>query len=206
MEAIKLIVGLGNPGEKYENTRHNLGFAVLDALLQELTPVEKTVWQEDKKSNSLIAKVGDLILAKPMTFVNASGFAVRKLITDHQLQITNLWVVHDDLDLPLGKIKIRKGSGSAGHRGIDSIVKELGTHDFVRFRLGIGHPAKKGKWEVGGGKLVSEHVSDQEVERYVLSPFDRGEKDEARRMVNQAVEAIELALEEGLEKAMNRFN
>lgn len=189
---MKLIVGLGNPGIKYEKTRHNLGFAVLDALLQELAPVKETMWQEDKKSNSLIAKVRDLILVKPQTFVNASGFAVKKLITNHQLPITNLWVVHDDLDLPLGKIKIRKGGGSAGHRGIDSIVKELGTYDFVRFRLGIGHPG------LGSG--------NKEVERYVLSPFGRGEKDEARRMVKQAVEAIKLALEEGLGKAIGGFN
>lgn len=212
---MKLIVGLGNPGEKYEKTRHNLGFDVLDVLLQDLTPVKKTTWLEDKRSNSLIAKVSDLILAKPQTFVNASGFAVRKLIDGcqmtsrscHDLSISeDLWVVHDDLDLPLRKIKIRKGGGSAGHRGIDSIVRQLGTNDFVRFRLGIGHPARKGKWEVGGGKLVSEHVSDKEVERYVLSPFERGEKDEARRMVSQAVEAIKLALKEGLEKAMSGFN
>jgi len=140
---MKLIVGLGNPGEKYENSRHNLGFVVLDALLQKLTPVEKTVWQEEKKSNSLIAKVGDLILAKPQTFMNASGFAVKKLNTKYQILNTELWVVHDDIDLPLGKIKIRKGGGSAGHRGIDSIAKELETHDFVRFRLGIGHPGGK---------------------------------------------------------------
>lgn len=201
-----LIVGLGNPGKKYEKTRHNIGFAVLDALLQELTPAEKTVWQEDKRANSLIAKVGDLILVKPQTLVNASGYAVKKLTEGYTLDAGHRWIVHDDLDLPLGKIKIRKGGGTAGHRGIDSIVKELETPDFVRFRLGIGHPRKRGKWEVGGGKLVTEHVSDQEVERYVLSPFGRQEKDEARRMVKQAVEAIKLALKKGLEEAMNEFN
>lgn len=189
---MKLIVGLGNPGKQYEKTRHNLGFAVLDALLQKLTPVEKTIWKEDKKSNSLIAKAGDLALAKPQTFVNASGFAVKKLASNFKLPASNIYVIHDDLDLPLGKIKIRKGGGSAGHRGIDSIVKELGSDDFVKFRLGLGHP--------GPGS------SDKEVERYVLSFFGRGEKDEARRMINQAVEAIKLALEEGLEKAMSRFN
>ena len=189
---MKLIVGLGNPGRKYEKTRHNLGFAVLDALLQKLTPVEKTVWQEDEKSNSLIAKVGDLVLAKPQTFVNASGFTVKKLASSLKLPASNIYVVHDDLDLPLGKIKIRKGGGSAGHRGVDSIIEELGTDDFIKFRLGIGHP--------GFGS------SDKEVEGYVLSPFGRGEKDEARRMVKQAVKAIRLALEKGLEEVMNRYN
>lgn len=189
---MKLIVGLGNPSRKYEKTRHNLGFAVLDALLQELTPVEKTTWQENKKSNSLIAKAESLILVKPQTFVNASGFVVKKLADFHRIKPKDIWVVHDDLDLSLGKVKIRKGGGSAGHKGIDSIIKELGTPDFIRFRLGIGHPGPKS--------------SDKEVEHYVLSPFGRGEKGEARKIIKKAVEAIETALEESLEKAMNRFN
>jgi len=189
---MKLIVGLGNPGRKYEKTRHNLGFVVLDALLQDLTPVEKTAWKENKRFNSLTTKVGDFILAKPQTFVNASGFAVNKLANFYGIEPEDIWVVHDDLDLPLRKVKIRKGGGSAGHRGIDSIVKELGTHDFVRFRLGIGHP--------GPGS------SDKEVERYVLSPFVGGERKEAGRTVKQAVKAIRLALEKGLEEAMNRYN
>lgn len=189
---MKLIVGLGNPSRKYEKTRHNLGFAVLDALLQELTPVKKTTWQEDKKSNSLIAKVGDLILVKPQVLMNASGSAVKKLASNFRLPASNIYVVHDDLDLPLGKIKIRKGGGSGGHKGVDSIIKELGTTDFVRFRLGIGHP--------GLGS------SDKEVEGYVLSPFGQQELDEARRMIKKAVEAIKIALEEGIEQAMSRFN
>ena len=189
---MKLIVGLGNPGKKYEKTRHNLGFAVLDALLQKLTPVEKTVWKEDKKSNSLIAKISNLVLAKPRTFVNRSGVAIKKLTRHYTLDPKGLFIVHDDLDLPLGKIKIRKGGGSGGHKGVDSIIKELGTPDFVRFRLGIGHP--------GPGS------SEKEVEGYVLSPFGRGEKDEARRMVKKTVEAIKIALEGGIEQAMSRIN
>lgn len=189
---MKLIIGLGNPGKKYEKTRHNLGFAVLDALLQELTPVEKTAWKEDKKSNSLIAKIRDFILVKPQTLMNNSGDVVKKLNTEYQILNTELWIVHDDLDLPLGKIKIRKGGGSAGHKGVDSIIKELGTTDFVRFRLGIDHP--------GPGS------SDKEVEGYVLSSFGRGEKDKARKMVKKTIEAIKIALEEEIERAMNRVN
>jgi len=202
---MKLIVGLGNPGKKYEKTRHNLGFAALDALLQKLTPVKKTKWQFDREFNSQLSTLNSqLILAKPQTFMNASGFAVKKLNTKYQIPNTKLWVVHDDIDLPLGKIKIRKGGGTAGHRGIDSIVKELGTHDFVRFRMGIGHPRQKPKGHLGGQAGLG--PSDKEVEGYVLSPFSRGEKSKARRMVKQTVKAIELALEKGLEKAMNRFN
>jgi len=190
---MKLIVGLGNPGEKYEKTRHNLGFTVLDALLQELTPVEKTEWKENKNLKSKIYSLkSKIILAKPQTFMNASGYAVAKLTKHYTPDPSRLFVVHDDIDLPLGKIKIKEGGGSAGHRGIDSIAKELETHDFVRFRLGIGH--------LGPGS------SDKEVERYVLSPFSRGEKSKARRMVKKAVKAIELALEEGLERAINQFH
>jgi len=140
----------------------------------------------------LIAKIGNLVLAKPQTFVNRSGVAVKKLTRHFTLDPKRLFIVHDDLDLPLGKIKIRKGGGSGGHKGVDSIIKELGTTDFVRFRLGIGHP--------GLGS------SDKEVEGYVLSPFGQREKDEARKMVKKTVKAIKIALEKGREWAMNRIN
>lgn len=189
---MKLIVGLGNPGKKYEKTRHNLGFVVLDVLLQRLAPVEKTVWQENKKTKSLIAKLDDLILAKPQTMMNASGMAVAKLAAFYKIKPGKIGVVHDDLDLPLGKIKIREGGGTAGHRGIDSIVRELGTSDFIRFRLGIGHP--------GLGS------SDEEVRGYVLAPLDQADKVTARKMVKKVVKAIELVLKEDLVKVMNRFN
>lgn len=189
---MKLIVGLGNPEEKYEGTRHNLGFVVLDALIQALTPVEKTVWKESKKFNSLMAKIGNLILAKPQTFMNASGMAVAKIANFYKIEPAEIWVIHDDVDLPLEKIRIVKERGSAGHRGVESIIKELGTEDFVRFRLGIGHPGLES--------------SEKEVERYVLASFGRGEKSKARRLVKKAVKVVELALEEGLERAMNQFN
>ncbi|MBU3957333.1 aminoacyl-tRNA hydrolase [Patescibacteria group bacterium] len=188
---MKLIVGLGNPGEKYEDTKHNLGFVVLDALFQELTPVEKTAWKENKKFNSLLAKIGDLILAKPQTFMNASGMAVAKIANFYKIKLTDLWVIHDEIDLPLEEIRIVRGRGAAGHRGVESIIKELGTEDFVRFRLGIGHPGP------GSG--------DKEVERYVLALFGKGEKSKARRMVKKTVKAIQLALNKGLERAMNQF-
>jgi PTH1 family peptidyl-tRNA hydrolase len=186
-----LIVGLGNPGEKYEKTKHNLGFAVLDTLLQKLTPLEKTEWRENKKFNSLVAKVNELILAKPQTLMNASGFAVAKMAHFYKIEPEDIWVIHDDVDLPLEKIRVVQGRGAAGHRGVESIIKELGTIDFVRFRLGIGHPGLES--------------SDQEVESYVLASFGRGEKSKARRMVEKTVKAIQLALEEGLERATHQI-
>lgn len=187
---MKFIVGLGNPGEKYVDTKHNLGFEVLDALFQELTPVEKTEWQENKKFNSLLAKVDELLLAKPQTFMNASGFAVVKMANFYKIKPADIWVIHDDIDLPLERIRIVQGRGSAGHRGVESIIKELGTTDFVRFRLGIGHP--------GPGS------SDKEVEGYVLNSFGRGEKSKARRMVKRTVKAIQLALNKGLERGKHQ--
>ncbi len=187
---MKLIVGLGNPGGKYANTRHNLGFEVLDALLQELTSVEKTKWRENKKFNSFVAKVNELLLAKPQTFMNASGFAVVKMAKFYKIKPADIWVIHDDVDLPLERIRIVQSRGSAGHRGVESIIKELGTTDFVRFRLGISHP--------GSGS------SDKEIESYVLSSFGRGEKSKARRMVKRAVKTIQLALREGLERGKHQ--
>lgn len=205
---MKLIIGLGNPGKHYEKNRHNIGFMVLDELLRELAPVGKTKWQENKAANSQICALNsELVLAKPQNFMNASGDAVVKLCSNLAIkQFSNLFVIHDDLDLPLGKIKIVVGRGSAGHNGVESIIRELGTADFVRFRLGIGKPAKSGKWEVGGGKLVDENVMHREVERYVLEDFDGKDAVEANKMIKKAVKAIKLALEKGIEKAIEKFN
>lgn len=193
-----LIVGLGNPGPKYSKTRHNLGFMVLDKLAKKLLPGSEIAWKKDEKINAEILEIDSqkLILAKPQTFVNASGFAVTQLTRRYPpaggLDANQLFVVHDDLDLPLGKIKISKGGGAAGHKGIKSIIDQLGTQDFVRFRLGI---AKFG-----------EEVSRLRVEEFVLSEFDFNELGKARIMIKKAVEAIEVALKDGLERAMNKFN
>lgn len=183
-----LIVGLGNPGEKYENTRHNLGFMVLDDLAKKLLPLEKTIWKKDNKSNSLfIINTPLFILAKPQTFMNASGSSVSKLAAYYKIKPQNIWVIHDDVDLPLGKFKIRVGGAAAGHHGVESIMAGLGTDKFVRFRLGIGRP-------------VEDSFS---VESYVLEGL---EAKEARKMIKKTVKAVSMALEKGLEKTMNRFN
>jgi len=189
---MRLIVGLGNPGEKYQNTRHNLGFMVLDELARKMLPLSKTKWQEDKKDNSQFIKIdSQLILVEPQTMMNASGFAVAKMANFYKVKPEDIWVVHDDVDLPLAKIKIRLGGAAAGHHGVESIIQQLGTDKFVRFRLGISHPGKS---------------NDKLVERYVLHNFDVHEKSKLKQMIKQTVGAIEVALDDGLEKAMNHFN
>jgi PTH1 family peptidyl-tRNA hydrolase len=180
------------PGEKYQNTRHNLGFTVVEEAARKFLPLKKTKWEENKEANALVLRVPpDILLVKPLTFMNASGKAVAKLASSFKLQASSIWVIHDDVDLPLGKIKIRIGGGAAGHHGVESIIKELGTDDFVRFRLGIGHP--------GPGR-------DGSVEKYVLQEFDVNQRSEVKKMVKKTVKAIQIALEKGLERAMNEFN
>ena len=184
-----LIVGLGNPGEKYENTRHNVGFMAVDLLLKKLTSVKDSNWEESKKFNSHIAKAGkEIILAKPLSFMNASGVAVIKLMRFYKVPKLGLFVVHDDIDLPLEKIKISAGHGSAGHKGVESIIDSIGSNNFVRIRIGIG-----------GEKKIS-------AEKYVLSEFEEIEAPKLRKAVKKAVEAMELILEKGVEKAANRYN
>jgi PTH1 family peptidyl-tRNA hydrolase len=203
---MRLVIGLGNPGRRYRFTRHNVGFVVLDGLLQDLTPVGKTSWRKDPKSNSLTAKAGDVILTKPQTMMNASGFAVAKLTKYYKVKPADIWVIHDDLDLPLGKIKIKQSGGSAGHKGIESIITQLGTDKFVRFRLGIGHPRRKPVETFRPvrrkmKKFLGWRSDRKKVEDYVLTGFRRGEKKEAKRLVKKAVGLVGLGLQEGWEKA-----
>ncbi|MBI4100734.1 aminoacyl-tRNA hydrolase [Candidatus Microgenomates bacterium] len=196
---MKLIIGLGNPGEKYANTRHNIGFMAVDRLLKDLAPIDKSVWQKDKKNKSEIAKVGGVILAKPQTFMNESGWAVKRLVDFFHIGPDDVWVIHDDLDLSPGKIKIRKGGGTAGHHGLESIAESLKTLEFIRFRLGIGRPQGHGEWE-------KTNVKRREIERYVLSEFGSKEEKEVKTMIKKVGEAIRLSLEKGIEEAMNRYN
>ena len=184
-----LIVGLGNPGEKYENTRHNAGFMVADLLVKKLNSVESSNWEENKRFNSLLAKAGkDILLAKPSSFMNASGEVVAKLASFYKIPNFGLYVIHDDLDLPLGKIKVTFGHGSAGHKGVESIIQNLGSNNFVRIRVGIGTDKK-----VDG-------------EKFVLADFEEGEEPKLRKAIKKAVDAIEVILKEGAERAANRYN
>lgn len=184
-----LIVGLGNPGAKFENTRHNIGFKVVDLLLKKLTSVDRSVWEENKKFNCLMAKISkDLVLVKPLSFMNASGEAVGRMMRFFKVSTFGLYVIHDDIDLPLEKIKITVDHGSAGHRGVDSIIKTLGSNNFVRIRVGIG-----------GDKKIS-------TEKFVLSEFEEREKSKIKKAVKKAQEAVEFILEKGVERAANQFN
>lgn len=197
---MKLIVGLGNPGEKYENTRHNLGFLVLDHLLKDLG-TSKIEWDHSTKLKSDIAtftiKEKKALLAKPKTFMNNSGMAVQLLKDFYKVEAEDLWIVYDELDLPVGSMKIRFGGAAAGHHGVESIMETIGTDKFWRFRLGIG--ATHNKSEVGKHDF-------KDAKDYVLDTFRSNEVGKVRELVKHASEALQSAMEKGMETAMNRFN
>lgn len=194
---MKLIIGLGNPGDKYQNTRHNLGFAVLDEYAKRHLGPEIS-WQEDKKFKSEILKLNNNVwLIKPQTYMNHSGLAVSLLVDYYKLPIANLIVIHDDLDLPLGKIKIRLGGASGGHHGVESIIKSLGGDKFIRAKLGIGN------LNTDSSERNGQHVN---VEKFVLESFLLNERSKVKQMKKHAVEVVELLLKKGLEKAQNQYN
>lgn len=200
---MKLIVGLGNPGEKYESTRHNLGFLVLDHLLKELG-TSNIDWDHASKLKSDIAtftisEEGEkVLLAKPQTYMNNSGMAVQLLMDYYKVEPQDLWVVYDELDLPISSVKIRFGGAAAGHHGVESIMESIGTDAFWRFRLGIGSTHDK-------SHPVGKH-DFRDAKGYVLDQFHSGEAGKARDMIKKASDAIQVALKKGLESAMNRFN
>jgi peptidyl-tRNA hydrolase, PTH1 family len=183
-----LIVGLGNPGREYKETRHNVGFMVVDRLCQKWG-----VKPNRLQSKALIAQsmVGEqkVILAKPQTFMNLSGQAVSSLARFYKVDYGNLLVVHDDLDLPLGTLRLRPSGGSAGQKGLGSTIEQLGTQEFCRLRVGIGRPP--GRMDAAG---------------YVLQTFSSGEMETMQFVLARAEEAVMTYLEQGIVKAMNQFN
>jgi PTH1 family peptidyl-tRNA hydrolase len=186
---VKLIVGLGNPGRDYRWTRHNVGFLLVERL------AEKNGIDLSKRGLKSIYGRGkiekkDVILAKPQTFMNLSGEAVQRLLRFFKIPPEDLIVLHDDLDLPFGKIRIRLQGGAGGHKGIKSIIESLGVDVFVRFKVGIGRPGKDG----------------QDPADFVLEPLSGGEREEFKEMVNRNAEAVEILLLEGPQEAMNRFH
>ncbi len=196
---MKLIVGLGNPGKDYEDTRHNIGFMVVDKLAREIGR-DTLVWNQDDKRSAFVAKVGELVIAKPVTFMNNSGVAVKKLADFYKIDPVDVWVIHDDLDLPIGKIRIRNQGGTAGHNGVESIITHLGTDKFLRFRLGIG----KGKEDINHS--TDQHLKHRAVLDFVLSRFNQSEAGGLKKLIKYGVEAIRIALTDGVDKSMNRFN
>jgi len=211
---MKLIVGLGNPGAKYEKTRHNLGFMVIEQFLKNFEPVSKTQWENSARFKSDISQIEwqpkhgvleKVILVKPKTYMNNSGLAVNLLTTYYKILPTDVWVVHDDIDLPLGSMKIRFGGASAGHHGVESIMEKLGTDKFWRFRLGIGDNSSKFNPSTTlRAKVQSSKLRD--VDDFVLGKFSGHERGKVRELIKRGAKAIEMGLEEGLEAAMNRFN
>ena len=185
---MKLIIGLGNPGKQYQKTRHNIGWMVLDLL------AEKDKWHESKKAKALYLKKElnstDVELFKPLTFMNESGRAVAYAVKKHNLKIDDIMVVHDDIDLPVGKIRIGKFDSSAGHKGIQSIIDNLNSADFVRFRIGI----------------KNDKADKQPAEKLVLNKFGFMEKKKINEAIEQAAEAIKMSVNKSLETVMNKYN
>ena len=186
---MKLIVGLGNPGIEYQFTPHNLGFLTIDRIANELG-----IEVRNRQCRALTARAtiaGEpAVLAKPETYMNLSGLSVVELVAEHQVDVgRDLIVVYDELDLPLGTIRIRQRGSSAGHNGMESILGALGTDEFLRIRLGIA-PSHK----------VADGV------KYVLTPFRKAQEKVVDEVLDTAVLAVEVILKEGPAAAMNRFN
>jgi peptidyl-tRNA hydrolase, PTH1 family len=183
-----LIIGLGNPGREYRETRHNIGFMVLDRLAVKLNARFTRL-----QSRALVASVNYLdrkiILAKPQTFMNLSGQSVQGLIHFYRLPLENLLIAHDDLDLPLGAIRIRPDGGSAGQKGMSSTIERLGTDEFPRLRLGIGRPP-----------------GQMQAPDYVLQDFSNSDLAVISETLNRAVEAVLMWVTDGLDVAMNKYN
>ena len=208
---MKIIVGLGNPGSEYQDTRHNIGFMTIDKLAKELTP-ESVSWKEDTKFNAMTTKIGEVVLVKPITFMNSSGVAVSAIMHFYKLTPVDVWVIHDDIDLPIGKIRIRQKGSSAGHRGVESIITELKTDTFTRFRLGIGRGKLFSKGDVDTTDIEKGNAGKSQRGRhqwdisFVLSRFTQGEAGTLKHLIKNGTEAVRIALSEGIDKAMTRFN
>lgn len=186
---ITIIIGLGNPGTKFERTRHNVGFMVLDKFAKENNFPDFNL---QKKYNALVSEntinAEKVILAKPQTFMNDSGKTAKELLKNNKAAETNLIVIHDDIDLEVGKIKIVRERGSAGHKGVESIINNIGNEGLIRFRIGIGSLQKTKAMSV------------------VLKKFNKTEQNIIDETVSRTAEALNLFLREGLEKTMNKYN
>jgi len=187
-QTMYLIFGLGNPGRRYQLTRHNIGFMVLEKIA--------TQWNVELKQKSFDAlwnrgKIADInvLLAMPQTYMNLSGNAARKLLVYFKKDISNLIVIHDDLDLPFGKIRLKTGGGDAGHKGLKSITTCLGSADFMRVRMGIGKPSDNSR-----------------VEDYVLQRFDSGETDLLQQIIQLAAEAVADIVTSDMQTAMAKYH
>jgi len=183
---MKVIVGLGNPGPRYKDTRHNVGFEALEELARR-HPVQR----EESRFDAIIAHFQinqeKVCLLKPLTYMNLSGRAVRAFVSYYKIDLQDLIVIYDDMDLPVGSLRIRSKGGTGGHRGMNSLVENLGTQDFARIRIGIGRPP---------GEAVD----------WVLGRFSPEEKPLIQKAISRAADAVECWLNHGIDKAMNEYN
>jgi PTH1 family peptidyl-tRNA hydrolase len=181
-----LVIGLGNPGREYERSRHNVGFLVVDELAHRSGA---RVTEKAAKSLTGRIRVGDreLVLAKPQTMMNLSGLAAKALRAKYDVPLERTLVIHDDLDHPFGRLRIRKSGSSAGNHGIESVIGSFGTQDFIRFRVGIGRPPGNGV-------------------DYVLSPFTPDERTQLPAIVGRTADAVLFTIEHGVDRAMTEFN
>lgn len=178
-----LIVGLGNIGSKYQNTRHNVGFLVIDEITKNLT----TSNINKSNFNSTLLKSGYNLFAKPSTYMNNSGIAVHAITEYYKIELENIIVIHDDLDLPFGSVKFKVGGGHGGHNGLKSLDTHIGK-DYIRVRIGIGKPSDK-----------------SEVSNYVLSDFSKEELNKLEDIISHTIKAIESLKNEDIEKVKSKF-
>lgn len=193
---MKLVAGLGNPGRRYERTRHNLGFMCISRLAREYgIRMDKSRGRARTGTGEICGR--EVLLARPQTFMNLSGQSVKLLMERFHVSPEELVVVYDDLDLPAGRIRVRHGGSSGGHKGIESIITETGIRDFDRVRIGIGRPPAVR--ENGG-------MTEDEVIDFVLSSFTPEEQVLIEKSIAAACEAVVSIVTEGVTAAMNRFN
>ena len=181
---IRLIAGLGNPGPEYVATRHNIGFMVVDQLAAQFG----STWAKSARSDALSAKCGFVLLVKPLSSMNRSGYPLLSLAQFYKIEPQQLLIVLDDFALPLGRLRLRARGGSGGHNGLDSIISQFGTEDIPRLRIGIGAAPREGSVD------------------YVLNRFFDEEKPLVRSTIDRAVEALKCAIDKCLVSAMNTFN
>lgn len=186
---MKLIVGLGNPGKEYADTRHNIGFRCINRLARRYG-ISLSRRGSQSQFGTGEVKGHMVALAKPQTYMNLSGKAVKLLEQRFKIMTGDIWIIHDDLDLLPGKIRISNGGGSGGHKGVESIISELGSRDFPRIRVGIGRPQEGG----------------QDAVDYVLGDFGYNEREVIEDTINRITEVILCLLDEGMTAAMNKYN
>tara|TARA_B100001250_G_scaffold388531_1_gene386861 strand:- start:1209 stop:1754 length:546 start_codon:yes stop_codon:yes gene_type:complete len=180
-----ILVGLGNPGDKYSATKHNFGYWVIDSIINKCSLKLKV-----GKGDYIYAQHNDSFLVKPTSYMNSSGVSIKQIMNYYKSSIKDLIVIYDDIDLPLGTIRFRDKGGAAGHRGIENTIYQLRSESFLRLRLGI----------------AIEGLHMRPSEKYVLSPFPKEYQEEIDLVIKQSVDGLEYLLDNGIEKTMNKFN